>query len=73
MQHRLYDGNRSTGIVVAPDHRYPSMYRVHWPDREPSDIANLTRCKDAAERWYSNRGSRDLKWKAAETCSKARP
>jgi len=77
MQHRLYIGNRSTGIVVAPDHRYPSLYRIHWPDREPSDIANLTRCKDAAMQWAarqhrqdhgnSSMGRLDFKWKDGQS------
>jgi hypothetical protein len=29
---RLYVGTKSTGIVVAPDEKYPTMYRIHWPD-----------------------------------------
>jgi len=71
-QHRLYLGSRSTGIVIAPDERYPSMYRIHWPDREPSDIVNLTRAKDAAMRYVARQqgdraqGTLDFKWKAAE-------
>jgi len=67
--HRLYDGNRSTGIVVAPDHQHPSLYRIHWPDREPSDVANLTRCKDAACAWATRTGSKGkgLNWKRRES------
>jgi hypothetical protein len=62
---RLYLGTKSTGIVVAPDEKYPTMYRVHWPDRPPSDMVNLSRAKDAATRWagreYPGRW-RELKW-----------
>jgi hypothetical protein len=69
--HRLYIGNKSTGIVIAPDDRYPSMYRVHWPDRPPSDIVNLTRAKDAAELWATqNSPSKDrtlCSWVCSQT------
>jgi len=51
---RLYLGTKSTGIVVAPDEKYPSMYRIHWPDRPPSDMVNLTRAKEAALRWAAS-------------------
>jgi len=33
---------------VKPDDRYPTMWRIHWPDGEVSDMVNLTRAKDAA-------------------------
>ena len=32
---------------VVPDATYPGMYRVRWPDGRLSDMANLTRVKDA--------------------------
>jgi len=48
---RLYCDNRFTGIVVRPDEKYPSMFRIHAPDRPPSDMVNLTRAKDAALSW----------------------
>jgi hypothetical protein len=51
MEWRLYLGSKNTGIVVRPDEKYPSMFRVHWPDRPPSDMVNLTRAKDAAQTW----------------------
>jgi len=57
---------------VAPDEKYPNMYRIHWPDRPPSDMVNLTRAKDAAMMWVSRQhsktlGALDLKWKASKT------
>jgi hypothetical protein len=67
---RLYLGTKATGIVVAPDEKYPSMYHVHWPDRSPSDIVNLSRAKEAAMRWAGRAGSGDglrLKWKRSES------
>jgi hypothetical protein len=67
---RLYLGTKSTGIVVAPDEKYPSMYRVHWPDRPPSDMVNLSRAKDAAMRWATRGGGKqpkDLNWKQRTT------
>jgi hypothetical protein len=27
------------------------LYRIEWPDIGPSDLANLTRCKQAALEW----------------------
>jgi len=33
---------------VKPDERYPSMWRIYWPDGEVSDMVNLTRARDAA-------------------------
>src|SRR5262245_16011543 len=42
-EYRLKIGNKLTGIVIRPDDQYPTLYRVHWPDRPPSDPTNLTR------------------------------
>jgi len=66
----LYLGTKSTGIVVAPDEKYPNMYRIHWPDRPPSDIVNLTRAKEAAMNWAARAGGQDkhrLKWIAPKS------
>jgi hypothetical protein len=35
--------------AVVPDSRWPGMWRIAWPDGELSDMANLSRAKDAAE------------------------
>ena len=37
----------SRGPKVVPDAAHPDMWRVRWPDGRLSDIANLTRVKDA--------------------------
>jgi hypothetical protein len=69
---QLYLGAKSTGIVVQPDEQYPDMYRIHWPDRSPSDMVNLARAKEAAWRWIARLGGeqgRALKWKATESSS----
>jgi len=66
---KLYIGKTFTGITVVPDDRWPSMYRVHWPDQPPSVMVNLTRAKDAAMRWVARAGGaqgRSLNWKATE-------
>ena len=66
---RLYLGTKSTGIVVAPDEKYPTMWRIYWPDRPPSDMVNLSRAKDAAMQWAGRAGGRQklaLKWKATK-------
>jgi hypothetical protein len=73
---RLYLGGKSTGIVVRPDEKYPSLFRVHWPDRPPSDMVNLTRAKDAAMRWAGRGGGGDAKrlhWKAPKQAWEAAP
>jgi len=32
---------------ILPDPKWPSMYRIKRPDGSLSDMANLTRCRDA--------------------------
>src|SRR5262245_52127346 len=45
----LYYGRRRTPLArVVPDEKYPTMWRIHWPSGEVSDMVNLTRAKDAA-------------------------
>ena len=64
--HRLYIGNKLTGVTVMRQHDYPSPWRIHWPDRQPSDIVNLARAKDAAMNWAGRAGGQDkhrLHWK----------
>ena len=33
---------------IVPDANWPGMWRVRWPDGSLSDMANLSRAKDAA-------------------------
>jgi hypothetical protein len=54
---RLYVGNKFTGIWIQSDEKWPSMWRVHAADRQPSDIVNLTRAKDAALGWARQRNA----------------
>jgi hypothetical protein len=73
---RLYLGGQSTGIVLRRDEKYPSMFRVHWPDRPPSDMAILIRVKDAAMRWAGRGGgsnAKRLRWKAPKQAWEAVP
>src|SRR5262245_54365169 len=43
-----------------------SLYRIAWPDRAHSDLANLTRCKAAALEWaQSGAATEDRKLSAA--------
>jgi hypothetical protein len=45
----LHYGNvRTPMALVVPDARWPGMWRISWPDGQLSDMANLTRIKDAA-------------------------
>jgi hypothetical protein len=43
----LYPGETPL-ICVVPDGDYPNMWRVKHPDGRLSDMANLSRAKDAA-------------------------
>ena len=45
---RLYLGSSATGYSITPDTKYPSMWRVRYPDGSLSDIVNLTRARDGA-------------------------
>src|SRR5262249_29644526 len=45
----LYHGNDPNPLVtIEPDSKYSGMYRIRFPDGGLSDMANLTRAKDAA-------------------------
>ena len=46
----LHSGRSRRALVrVVSDCR--DLYRIEWPDRGLSDLANLTRCKAAALEW----------------------
>ena len=38
---------RSLDPRIVPDVKWPGMYRIHLPEGSLSDMANLTRIKDA--------------------------
>jgi hypothetical protein len=48
MHHLHYGKSKKPLACVKPDDRYPTMWRIHWPDGEVSDMVNLARAKDAA-------------------------
>jgi uncharacterized protein (DUF2237 family) len=50
---RLHYGQSQTPVLeIIPD---PSgLYRIAWPDIGLSDLANLTRCKQAALEWVQH-------------------
>jgi hypothetical protein len=52
--------------TIIPDDRWPGMWRISWPDGRLSDMANLSRVKDAAialcERGPPTRDSRRFDW-----------
>ena len=52
---------------VVPDDAWPGMWRIQWPDGRCSDMANLSRAKDAAaaiaERGPPPRNRRRFHWK----------
>jgi len=74
----LHYGRQTTPLChVNPDEKYPSMYRIHWPNGSVSDMVNLTRAKDAAVHlaiakdgslnWHS------LRWDRPERAPEAPP
>jgi hypothetical protein len=64
----LHYGQARTPLVrVVSDAIHPGMWRMVWPDGRLSDLANLSRIKDAAavicERGPPPRNRRRLHWK----------
>jgi hypothetical protein len=57
-------GRRKAGCVV-PDESHAGMWRVQWPDGQLSDMANISRAKDALARFVEAEGRR--RRRAAET------
>jgi hypothetical protein len=47
--------------TIRQDKRYPGMFRVHWPDGTLSDMVNLSRAHDAADRF--NESERVRLWR----------
>ena len=54
----MSEGQKSQGVTlrrkplkldprIVPDPKWPGMYRIKRPDGSLSDMANLTRCRDA--------------------------
>jgi hypothetical protein len=66
----LHLGNNSKVLAtVVPDDRYPSMWRIHWPDGSTSDMVNLERAKDAARAIVARNPLRNVarfKWRTVE-------
>lgn len=44
----LYLGTKKQDIAILPDPHFPEMFRLRRPDGSVSDLANLSRIKDAA-------------------------
>lgn len=45
----LHYGTRRKPLAhIVPDAKYPSMWRIKWPNGMLSDMVNLSRAKDAA-------------------------
>lgn len=62
---QLFDGNRSTGIRVVPDDKWPGMWRVQRGE-QLSDMVNLARAKDAALASAHLGGRNVAKWRYRE-------
>jgi len=67
----LYRGRCSVPTLrVVRDAVYPGMWRVRWPDGRLSDMANLTRSKDAARRFAESEERRE---RGRRSASEPRP
>jgi hypothetical protein len=67
----LHNGNSQTPMVrIVPDAKWPRMWRMILPDGQISDLANLSRIKDAAadicDRGPPRRNRAYFKWKAEQ-------
>jgi hypothetical protein len=50
MTYTLHHGRSTRPVLrLVPDES--GLYRIEWPDTGLSDLANLTRCKQAALEW----------------------
>ena len=49
-------GSKLTGVSIVQDGEWPIMWRIKTADGRLSDIANLTRAKDAAVAFASPKG-----------------
>ena len=72
--HALHYGkSRKVLARVLPDARYHTMWRIHWPDGEVSDMVNLSRARDAAtvlaQRRYPKLKDGLWHWEAGENAS----
>src|SRR5262249_35437243 len=53
ISYRLHYGQSQTPVLeIIPDPT--GLYRIAWPDSGLSDLANLTRCKQAALEWAAH-------------------
>ena len=57
-----YGQNKKVLARVLPDEKYPTMWRIHWPDGEVSDMVNLSRACDAGAVLLRRRRP-ELDWK----------
>jgi hypothetical protein len=69
-QYSLRYGSAKNPVAeVIPDKTWPGMWRVRTPDRSLSDMANLSRAKDAAlaiaERGPPAKDAKLLRWEMA--------
>jgi len=72
-----YGHARTPLALVLPNHDWPGMWRIAWPDGQLSDLVNLPRAKDAAEA-ISERGPpirdrRRFNWHRLDSPSGAAP
>jgi hypothetical protein len=74
--HALHYGKSKKPLAwVKPDERYPTMWRIHWPDGSVSDMVNLARAKDAARaiafRQVPSGDAGMLRWKTVQNDAEA--
>ena len=70
VRHSLYYASAKHPLAeIVPDGHWPTMWRVLWPDGTLSDMANLTRARDAAfvmaQKGPPARDGQRLRWQSA--------
>jgi hypothetical protein len=75
----LHYGKSTKALAeVIPDNEYPGMWRIRWPDGQLSDMANLSRAKDAAmvlvrKHGIIDQSTKKLHWERTERPAEAPP
>ena len=58
LTYTLHHGRSTRPVLrLVPDES--GLYRIEWPDVGLSDLANLTRCKQAALEWAQSQAMTD--------------
>jgi len=57
---QLFHNSKNTGYSVVSDEKYPTMWRIRFPDGEVSDMANYTRTRNKLKDYLSDENGSEL-------------